>query len=170
MSISKKNTDGRSRRGLLRVGPVILVLVLVAGAGCDILSQQNTEDTRDAIRERVEMARQTWAEQDISTYQVTYDQRVGSVAASNIEVYVSGGEVDSVSSLGSIEEDDLLVTTIDSFFDLVLDRIGEEGSRFRADFDDEQGFPVSYNADFQDDRRNQDIITIALVDSVSGKQ
>lgn len=144
--MSKKNTDGHSLRGLLRVGPVVLVLVLVVGSGCDLLSQQNTEDTRDAIRERVEKARQTWAEQDISAYRVIYYQRIGSVRASNIEVYVSGGEVDSVSSLGSIEEEDLLVTTIDSFFDRVIDRIGEDDSRFQTRFDDEKGYPVSYEA------------------------
>jgi hypothetical protein len=61
-----------------------------------------------------------------------------------------------------VAEDEPLVGTISSFFDLIEARVGESDSQFGANFDDTRGFPVNYNAGFQDDRRSQDIITLEV--------
>lgn len=127
-------------------------------------------DVENQVRGQLDEARQRWQEQSIRNYQFIYAQQRGDVIVDTAEVFVRSGTVDSIATSPEVSEDELLVGTVGSFFDLIEDRIGEDDSQFGADFDDEQGFPVSYNADFQDDRRSQDIITIALVDSVNESQ
>jgi hypothetical protein len=127
-------------------------------------------DVENQVRDQLDEARQRWQEQSIRNYQFIYAQQRGDVIVDTAEVFVRSGTVDSIATSPEVSEDELLVGTVGSFFDLIEDRIGEDDSQFGADFDDEQGFPVSYNADFQDDRRSQDIITIALVDSVNESQ
>jgi len=142
-----------------------LVIGVVVSGGCDA-----GFDVENQVRDQLDEARQRWQEQSIRNYQFIYAQQRGDVIVDTAEVFVRSGTVDSIATSPAVAEDELLVGTVGSFFDLIEARIGEDDSQFGADFDEEQGFPVSYNADFQDDRRNQDIITIALVDSISGGQ
>lgn len=95
-------------------------------------------------------------------------QQRGDVIVDTAEVFVRSGTVDSIAASPDVSEEELLVGTVESFFDLVESRIGEEESQFGANFDEERGFPTNYSADFQDDRRNHDVITITLIDSVAG--
>lgn len=127
-------------------------------------------DVENQVRDRLNEARQRWQEQSIRNYQLTYSQQRGNVIIDTAEVFVRSGTVDSIATPPNVSEDELLIGTVESFFELVKARIGEEDSQFGANFDEERGYPTSYNADFQDGRRNQDIITIALVDSASGSQ
>jgi len=137
------------------------VLLLVAGAflagGCDFGSS-----ARSQARDRLESARETWQSQNIENYRFVYRQQRGDVIVDTAEVFVREGRVDSISTSPDGREDDLLVGTIASFFDLIEARIGEEDSQFGANFDRERGFPTDYNAGFQDSRRDQDIITVAV--------
>jgi len=145
-----------------------LLTLVIGGAvlgGCDA-----GFDVENQVRDQLNEARQRWQEQSIRNYQFIYAQQRGDVTVDTAEVFVRSGTVDSIATSPEVTEDELLVGTVSSFFNLIEDRIGEDDSQFGADFDDEKGFPASYNADFQDERRNQDIITIALVDSVSGSQ
>lgn len=145
-----------------------LLIIAIGGAvvgGCDA-----GFDVENQVRDQLDDARQRWQEQSIRNYQFIYAQQRGDVIVDTAEVFVRSGAVDSIATSPEVSEDELLVGTVGSFFDLIEGRIGEDDSQFGADFDEEQGFPVSYNADFQDDRRNQDIVTIALVDSVNGGQ
>lgn len=145
--------------------PLALAISVSIFGGCNF-----GFDVEDQVRDRLNDARQRWQEQSIGNYQFIYAQQRGDVIVDTAEVFVRSGTVDSIATSPEVSEDELLVGTVGSFFDLIEDRIGEDDSQFGADFDEEQGFPVSYNADFQDGRRNQDIITIALVDSVGNGQ
>ncbi len=119
----------------------------------------------------MEEARQRWQEEAIQDYQFVYTQQRGDVIVDTAEVFVRAGTVDSIAtSPADVPEEELLVGTVESFFDLIEPRIGEEDSQFGANFDEDQGFPTEYNAGFQDDRRDQDIITIEFVDSVEDVQ
>lgn len=132
--------------------------ILVIG-GCDFGG-----GVEDLVRDRLENARQRWQEQDIQNYQLIYAQQRGDVIVDTVEVFVRSGTVDSTATSPEVSEEELLVGTVESFFDLIESRIGEEESQFGANFDEDQGFPTDYNADFTDDRRSHDIITIALED------
>jgi len=145
----------------MRFWLVVLLVGTPLVGGCDF-----GFDTQDEVRNQFEEARQRWQGQDILDYNLLYTQQRGDIIVDTAEVFVRSGEVDSLSVSPDVPEEELLVGTVESFFDLIEARIGEEDSQYRADFDDDRGFPVSYNADFQDDRRDQDIITIALVDTV----
>lgn len=143
------------------------LLVLAAGvfavAGCDI-----SGDVKDQVRAKLENARQQWQEQDIQDYRFRYSQQRGSVIVDTVEVFVRSGTIDSIATSPDVSEDEPLVGTVESFFDLIEDRVDEAGdddSQFSASFDDRRGFPTSYSADFRDERRDHDIITIGLADS-----
>jgi len=142
----------------------VLVGVLVMGS-CDLFSDANDE-VSNQILERVRNRRQQWQDQNIEDYQLIYSQQVGDVLVDSVEVFVRSRMVDSIATSQDLPEDEVLVGTVGSFFDLVEARIGEDDSQFNADFDEEQGFPTRYTADFQDDRRSQTVLTTALVDSL----
>lgn len=135
----------------------LLVFGALLGGGCDFGNGAENQP-----RDRLERAREQWREQDIQDYRFVYRQQRGEVIVDTAEVFVRGGQVDSIHTEPEVSEDELLVGTIESFFDLIEARIGEDESQFGANFDQEKGFPIEYNAGFQDDRRNQDIITLSV--------
>jgi hypothetical protein len=138
-----------------------LFLLLLCGGlsvgGCDF-----GNSARNQARDRLENARERWQAQETQNYRFVYRQQRGEIIVDTAEVFVRGGRVDSIHTVPNVSEDELLVGTIESFFDLIEARIGEDDSQFGANFDDERGFPIDYNAGFQDDRRSQDIITVVV--------
>jgi hypothetical protein len=147
----------------LRVAKCLVVVLLFSTSGCDF-SQQ--DEIQDRMRERVENRRQQWQSQGIETYRLIYSQQVGNVLVDTVRVVVTGGTVDSSSTSVDVSEAELLVGTVDSFFDLIEARIGEEESQFDVQFNQERGYPTRYTADFQDDRPSQTVLTIGLEDSL----
>ena len=138
----------------------LFLLFLIGGlliGGCDF-----GNSARSQAQDRLENARERWQTQEIQDYRFVYRQQRGEVIVDTAEVFVRGGSVDSTHTVPNVSEDELLVGTIESFFDLIEARIGEEDSQFGANFDRERGFPIDYNAGFQDDRRSQDIITVSV--------
>lgn len=142
---------------------------LLAIAGCDLFSDAN-DGVSDQILERVQERRQQWLDQNIEDYQLIYSQQVGDVLVDSVEVFVRSRTVDSIATSRDIPEDEVLIGTVGSFFDLIEARVGEDDSQFTADFDEEQGFPTRYTADFQDDRRSQTVLTTAVVDSAGATE
>jgi len=142
----------------------ILITALILSS-CDIFTGANDE-LADQISQRVQDRRQQWQDQNIEDYQLIYSQQVGEVLVDSVEVFVRSGMVDSIVTSRDISEEEVLVGTVDSFFDLIEARIGEDESQFTADFNPNRGFPTRYTADFQDDRRSQTVLTNALIDSV----
>lgn len=142
----------------------ILVCILVV-SGCDTFNEANDELASE-IRQRVEERRQQWRDQDIEDYQLIYSQQVGDVIVDSVEVFVRSQAVDSIATSKDISDDEVLVGTVESFFDRIEARIGDDESRFTADFDQEQGFPTRYTADFEGGRKSETVLTTALVDSV----
>lgn len=136
---------------------LLFVFGALLSGGCDFGTS-----ARSQARDRLKNARDQWQAQNIQDYRFVYRQQRGEVIVDTAEVFVRGGTVDSVHTVPDVSEDELLVGTIASFFDLIEARIGEDGSQFGANFDPERGFPTDYNAGFQDDRRNQDIITVTV--------
>lgn len=151
--------------GLLTVGLVAVLIV----SGCDIFSEPNDE-LSDQIRQRVQQRRQQWQDQNIEDYQLIYSQQVGDILVDSIRVVVRSRTVDSVFTSRDLSEDEVLVKTVLSFFDLIESRIGEDESQFSADFDENRGFPTRYTADFQDGRQSQTVLTTALIDSVESAE
>ena len=117
---------------------------------------------RSQARDRLDNAREKWQSQGTQNYRFVYRQQRGEVIVDTAEVFVRGGSVDSIHTVPDVSESELLVGTIESFFDLIEARIGEDESQYGANFDRERGFPTDYNAGFQDGRRNQDIITVEV--------
>jgi hypothetical protein len=138
-------------------------------SGCDIFTGANDE-LAGQIRQRVQDRQQQWQNQNIEDYQLIYSQQVGDVLVDSIEVFVRSRTVDSIATSRDIPEEEVLVGTVASFFDLIEARIGEDESQFTADFDEDQGFPTRYTADFQDGRQSQTVLTTALVDSVKSTE
>jgi len=145
------------------IATTLLCLMMAAVGACDILSGENRAETREAIRKRIESQQQKWDDQEIDSYRLTYSQQVGDVLSSGVEVYVSSGTVDSVRTPDNVSREDLLVGTVDSFFDLLLDRFEKAGSRFRADFNEERGFPINYEGDFND-RPSETVVTESVTE------
>lgn len=141
---------------------LVLVPCMLAVSGCDF---NGNDEVRDRIRERLQSERQKWEDQDISRYQLVYSQQAGSLLVDTVRVFVSGGTVDSTVAPDEVPDEDLLVGTVDSYFNLIEARIGEDDSGFRAEFDEEQGFPITYTANFFDGRADQAVETISLMDS-----
>jgi hypothetical protein len=132
-------------------------------AGILLLSGCDFEGTaRSEIRNQLQEAREKWQAQGTENYRFVYSQQRGDVIIDTVEVFVRGGRMDSIRTVPDVGEDEPLVGTIASFFDLIEARVGESDSQFGANFDDTRGFPVNYNAGFQDDRRSQDIITLEV--------
>lgn len=119
-------------------------------------------NAQNQVREQLENAREKWQAQEIQDYRLVYQQQRGSTIVDTVEVFVQTGQVDSIRTTPTVSDGELLVRTVDSFFDLIEARIAEDASQFGANFDTEQGFPIDYNANFNDGRRSQDIITVAL--------
>jgi len=138
-----------------------LVLSLLTGillvSGCDFEGSARSE-----IRNQLQEAREKWRAQGTENYRFRYSQQRGDVIIDTVEVVVRGGSVDSIRTVPDVADDEPLVGTIASFFDLIERRIDEEDSQYGANFDNDRGFPVNYNAGFQDDRRSQDIITLEV--------
>lgn len=141
----------------------LAVVLLFSVSGCDFSEQ---DEIQDRMRERVENRRQQWESQGIETYRLIYSQQVGDVLVDTVRVVVTGGTVDSSSTSVDVSEAELLVGTVDSFFDLIEARIGEEESQFDVQFNQERGYPTRYTADFRDDRASQTVLTIGLEDSL----
>lgn len=146
-----------------RVAKCLVVVLLFSMSGCDF-SQQ--DEIQDRMRERVENRRQQWESQGTETYRLIYSQQVGDILVDTVRVVVTGGTVDSSSTSVDVSEAELLVGTVDSFFDLIEARIGEEESQFDVQFNQERGYPTRYTADFRDDRPSQTVLTIGLEDSL----
>lgn len=146
-----------------RVAQCLVVVLLLSISGCDFSEQ---DEIQDRMRDRVESRRQQWESQGIETYRLIYSQQVGDVLVDTVRVVVSGGTVDSSTSSVDGSETELLVGTVDSFFDLVEARIGEEESQFDVQFNQERGYPTRYTADFRDGRASQTVSTIRLEDSL----
>lgn len=133
-------------------------------SGCDIFNEPGDE-LSDQFSQRVQDRRQQWQDQNIVDYKLIYSQQVGDVLVDSVEVFVRSKTVDSIATSRDIPEEEILVGTVESFFKLIEDRIGEDESQFTVDFDAERGFPTRYTADFQNGRRSQTILTNALIDS-----
>jgi hypothetical protein len=142
---------------VLLLGGVVLV-------GCDFVTGSDREDVQDRIRERIENRQDQWASQNIVDYEFTYSQQIGEDFVDSVKVYVRGGDVDSISTSMPISREKLLVGTVDSFFDLILARVGEEESQFNADFDQEVGYPTEYTATFAD-RPDHAVVTLSVSSS-----
>jgi len=140
------------------VAVLACMALLLTSAGCDVLTGESTDETRDAVRQRVETARQTWQDQGGSDYRVKYSQQVADVVYRDIEVFVSNGTVDSVRASTNLSEKNLIVTTVDSFFNRILERVGEDDSQFSVNFNEEMGYPVEYQASFSN-RPNEGVVT-----------
>ena len=161
---SRKTSQERHMTGTKsRVVQCLVVVLLFTMSGCDFSEQ---DEIQDRMRERVENRRQQWESQGIETYRLIYSQQVGDVLVDTVSVVVTGGTVDSSSISVDVSEAELLVGTVDSFFDLIEARIGEEESQFDVQFNQERGYPTRYTADFRDDRPSQTVLTIGLEDSL----
>jgi len=139
-----------------------LVIAALAIAGCDFFG----DDATNAVRDRLDRARQKWENQDIQNYEFRYSQQRGETIVDTARVFVQSGEVDSIATTPQVDEEELLVQTVQSFFDLIEARIDDDNP-YGARFDQELGYPTEYNANYQGDRRDEDIITLALVESDS---
>lgn len=152
----------RSKQMKMIRGSVLLLVLTICGiavSGCDF-----SGDVKDVVRDRLENARQKWQDQDIQDYQLVYSQQRGDVIVDTARVFVQSGEVDSIATSPTVDEEELLVGTVESYFNLIEARIDDDNP-YGAKFDNDQGFPTEYNADYQGDRRDEDIITIELIGS-----
>jgi len=136
---------------------LLLLIGAVTVTGCDLYG----DDVRDAAQDRLDRARQKWQDQGITDYQFMYSQQRGETIVDTAQVFVQSGQVDSIATTPEVPEDELLVGTVESFFELIEGRIKDD-NRFGANFDQEFGYPTDYNADFEGDRRSEDIITLEL--------
>lgn len=143
-------------------------LVLLWVPGCDLFTAPGQDGLREKMKKRVQERREQWEEQGIENYQLKYSQQIGETRVDSVSVHVQDGAVDSVLVSSTVSRDELLVGTVDSFFDLIESRLGEPESQFSADFDQNLGFPTSYTADFLDGRPSQTVVTLALRDSTGG--
>lgn len=143
-------------------GAMRLCFLVVIVAGLTLGSCDFGFNAQSQVRERLENAQEKWQAQEIQTYRFVYQQQRGQTIVDTVEVFVRTGQIDSICTVPEVSDEELLVGTVDSFFDLIEVRIEEDESQFGANFDREQGFPIDYNASFRDGRRDQDIITISV--------
>jgi hypothetical protein len=144
----------------LHLSCIVLALALL-GTGCDFLSGSEESEVDDALRQRVEQERAKWQEQSITTYRLELGQRIGTTLVDTVKVFVRDGAVDSIYTSREIPQDEVAVTTVESFFDRIKDRIGEDTSEFTADFDEERGYPTEYRAGLEDEP-NEVVVTHGL--------
>lgn len=148
---------------MIEINGSMRLCFLVALVGGFVLGGCNFgSNAENQARNQLENAREKWQAQEMQNYRFVYQQQRGGTIVDTIEVFVQTGQVDSVRTVPEVSDEEILVRTIDSFFDLIEARIGEEESQFGANFDSEKRFPVDYNAGFQDGRRSQDIITLSV--------
>lgn len=166
--LSNGREHAMQRTSAFQILAGMLVCALLV-SGCDTFNEANDELASE-IRQRVEDRRQQWEDQNIEDYQLIYSQQLGDVIVDSVEVFVRSQEVDSIATSKDIPDDDILVGTVESFFERIEARIGEDDSRFTADFDPDRGFPTRYTADFENGRESETVLTTALVDSVASTE
>jgi len=150
----------RTRPRSLYLSCIVLALALLS-TGCDFLSGSEESEVDDALRQRLEQERAKWQEQGITTYRLELGQRIGTTQVDTVKVFVRNGAVDSLYTSREIPQDQVAVTTVESFFDRINDRIGEDTSEFTADFDEERGYPIEYRAGLED-QPNEVVVTYGL--------
>ncbi|MCS3823614.1 hypothetical protein GGP51_002569 [Salinibacter ruber] len=148
---------------------LLCFFILVMGgtlAGCDFITGSDREQVQSQIRQRIESRRDQWSSQNIHDYSFVYSQRVGKKVVDSVKVYVKKGRVDSICTSVHTSEKRVLVGTVDSFFSLILKRVGEKKSQFSADFEQELGYPTEYTAKFAN--RPDHVVSTFSVKSLEG--
>lgn len=144
--------------------PVVSSLILFGGCD-DIFPGGELEDAQDELRETVDEKEELWQEQNITDYRLRYRQQVGVEPVDSVTVEVTGGTFDSVVAMSSVSEEALIVKDVDSFFDLIRERVGKERVLdWSADFNDSLGYPTRYEARF-DDRPSEQVQTLDLMET-----
>ena len=116
-----------------------LCLVL---AGCDLLS---LEDRPSEIRELINQNLAEWNENDVQSYQFTYNRTVGDTETNDVWVLLQGGRIDtaSVEGEGVDNPDDFL--TIDRLYDEIIENFErDDRGNFQVNFDQELSYPQRY--------------------------
>jgi len=157
-------------RRSVSVQSIVLGLFILLLLGCGFTG---TDDTQENIRERIDQQRELWQDQNVEDYTLVYRQRRGTVVLDSVKVFVRAGVVDSVAVFTAeddVGDDEPLIGTVESFFTLIENRVGEEVSQFSANFDEQRGFPTEYGATFDSERRREDVRTIRLEESTGSTE
>jgi hypothetical protein len=151
----------------MRTRPALWLSVVLLGGlalvGCDFLTGSDRDEVQNRIRDRIEDRREQWDSQGIDSYEFTYSQQVGTTVIDTVKIFVREGAVDSIYTDPSTPDEDLLVGSIDSFFNLIESRVGQDDTEFGAEFNEEQGYPTQYTASFPDNP-NEAILTLSLTE------
>mgnify|MGYP006291488527 CR=1 FL=1 len=121
--------------------PSSLYALLIAGlaiglGGCGLFSLDR-DDTN--LAQLIDQKRAAWQEQGLDNYTFTYDRTVGSTEVSDVQVFVRGGAIDSVTVGGESQEPSSEFLTIDRLYDEVDQNYNRE---------DRGGFQISFNNEF----------------------
>ena len=146
-----------------RLIPLVAVSWLVVLSGCDLLMFDEAEDDQlDVVDEH----EQLWQDQGIADYRVTYGQQTGGgVKIDTFHVFVSEQTVDSVET--SASRDELIVDTVDSFFEHIRGRIGDDNVlNLSINFQDNIGYPTTFEA-LLDEGADERIETFEIVEDES---
>lgn len=158
------------QKDLKSPGRPILFLVILMGFGfvfgCDFFSE---ESIREEQRARIDENKQRWTEQNITDYYLTYRQRANEAVIDSITIFVSARTLDSMSATSSISRENVLVKNVDSFFEQIREKVGNENVLdFAVNFDDSLGYPSRYAATFED-RPDEEIVTLEFGASRNGR-
>ena len=138
----------------------LLASLLVLATGCDFLDPgDSVEDDQRAL---VEEGQQQWERQEIDSYRMTYRQEVGTTAVDTVVIEVQDGAFESFQASEPIDADELIVRTVDAFFDHIDRQIGNDDVlNLSVNFEDSLGYPVEYAA-ARDERDNELVETFEL--------
>jgi hypothetical protein len=158
-----------SLRSVLPRIPAAAALALTALAllvsGCGF---SETEDLDGEFRKQLQQARELWQEQNISSYELTYERLEGTTQYTVTTTVVDGSVTDAVRGNGdSFPTEDAL--SVKRFFDLIESVIESDDRQFSADFNDEQGYPNSFSVDRDGASNDGAIRTISLSPAGGGE-
>ena len=110
-------------------------------AGCGF---SGSENVNDEFQKRLNQAREVWNQQDINSYELTYERRRAGNPSVTVTTEVVNGSIQSaVTSSGEsfpVEQ----ALSVPRFFDVIEEAIQKDNRQFAADFNDEQGYPTNY--------------------------
>lgn len=120
---------------------LILLGLTFVTTGCGLLSL----DKSSGLEQLIQRNRANWDERGIQNYQFTYDHRIGNEETEEINVVVSGGQIDSVSVAGERVENDGTFLTIDRLYEhIVRDFERDDRGSLQVRFNEEYSYPERY--------------------------
>jgi hypothetical protein len=136
------------------------VFVIGVLGGCGLLSlDENSEDVRDLI----ERNRETWEEENYTSYQFTYNKTLGATEQDSIRVIVRGEQIDSVLVEGQVVDDPGAYLTVDRLYDEIETNFErEDRGQFRVQFNEEFSYPERYRMGAGEETRGRGVVVISF--------